>query len=192
MEFEFLEEAGTLDVEYRGEPLDLYSFGVFHLNMQDIIDKVAFWLLSQEGLLEPSWKRPKYLPVKPPPAYRRFVRAEIREIQIGSLYEALTFSIAAVLADPDVRAVLQNLVANVIWAVSLSGVRGVIKRIVPPPPNIPPLRRRPDPFDIGPNLRDSIMAIAEVNSGRPSEITFKYRSPRYEMMEVTIRIGGQR
>lgn len=191
MRHEYLEEAGRLEVEYEGKPLDVYAFGVLHVNLQDIIDKVAFWLLSQEGLLEPTWKRPKYLPIKPPPAYRRFVRAEISEIKMGSLFETLSFGIAVVLADPDVRAVLQNLAANIVWAVGASRVRGIISRVKKPPLDVPPLRR-PDPFDVGPNLRDIILAIAESSNGESADLRFKYQSPQGERMEVVIRIQGDR
>jgi len=192
MQFLPLEDAGVLEVEYLGESLDLYSFGVFHLNMQDVIDKVSFWSLSQEGILEPSWKRPQYLPKKPAPSYQRFIRPEVRQIQLGSLYETISFAIANVLADPNTIAVLQNLGANVIWAIGLNGVRGVarvIPRGIPTLRDIPPLRRT-DPFDVGPNIRDIALAFSESNNGRTSELKIKYRSPYQETIEVTIVVGG--
>jgi hypothetical protein len=189
MDFQRLEETGTLEVEYIGNPLDLYAFGVLHLNIQYIVDKVAFGLLSQEGLLEPSWKRARYLPQRFPPVYPRFVRAEIREISVGSLSEAVVFAIATVLADPNVIAILQNLAANVIWAVGASGVRGIKTKMAHPPSTY--LWRQKDPLEIGPNLRDVMLAVAESNGGKVSEIKFKYRAPNKETMEVTIVIKGE-
>jgi hypothetical protein len=186
MDFQRLEEGGTLEVEYIGDSLDLYAFGVLHLNVQYIVDKVAFGLLSQEGLLEPSWKRGRHLPRRYPSVYPRFIKAEIREINVGSFSEAVVFAIATVLADPNVIAILQNLAANVIWAVGASGVRGVQRKMSPPPSTY--LWRQKDPLEIGPNLRDVMLAIAESNGGKESQIKFKYRAPNKETMEVTIVI----
>ena len=103
-----------LDIVYKGRPLDLYTLGVLNLNMHDVVDKVAIGLLSQEGLLEPTWKRPRYLPQRPPFPYQRIVKAEVQQVQVGSLIESVTFAVAVVLADPNVMAVLQNLSANII------------------------------------------------------------------------------
>jgi len=189
MDFQRLEERGTLEVEYIGSPLDLYAFGVLQLNIQYIVDKVAFGLLSQEGLLEPSWKRARHLPRRFPPVYPRFVKAEIREVSVGSLSEAIIFAVATVLADPNVIAILQNLAANVIWAIGASGIRGVRRKISLPPNTY--LWRQKDPFEIGPNLRDVMLAIAESNGGKESQIRFKYRTPNKETMEVTIVIRSQ-
>jgi hypothetical protein len=189
MEFQRLEEAGTLEIEYTGTPLDLYAFGVLQTNLQDIIDKVSFGILSQEGLLEPSWKRPKYLPIRPPSAYRRFVKAEVQSVKIGSLGEAIAFGIATVLADPNVIAIMQNLGANVIWAIGTSGVRGIKKKSASPPEGY--LWKQRDPFDIGPNLRDVALAVAENNGDKVAEMKFKHRLPNGEVIEVAITIRGE-
>jgi hypothetical protein len=189
MDFQRLEETGTLEIEYIGDPLDLYAFGLFHLNIQYIVDKVAFGLLSEQGLLEPSWKRGRNPPQRFPPVYPRFIRAEISEIRLGSLSEAIVFALATVLADPNVIAVLQNLAANVVWAVGASGVRGIQRRISSPPNEN--IWRQKDPFEIGPNLRDVMLAIAESNGGKISEIKFRYRAPSEETLEVSIVIKEQ-
>lgn len=189
MEFQRLEGAGILEIEYEGTPLDLYAFGILQTNLQDIIDKVSFGTLSQEGLLEPSWKRPKYLPIRPPSAYRRFVKAEVQSVKIGSLDQGIVFAIATVLADPYVIAIMQNLAANVIWAIGASGVRGIKKKLSSPPENY--LWRQRDPFDVGPNLRDVALAIAENNEGKSAEIKFRHRSPNGEVTEVTISIHDE-
>jgi len=186
-----LEEAGALEISYVGKPLDLYTFGVFHLNMHDIVDKVALGLLSQEGLLEPTWKRPRYLPQRPPLPYQRIVAAEIRQVSIGSLNEAITFAIASILADPNVVAILQNLAANVIWAISASGVRGIQRRMSNPPNNYLWRRRETDPLEVGANLRDVLIALAEHNDGQNAELRIKSRSPNREETEVVLVIRGQ-
>jgi len=189
MKYEMLEEAGNLEIEYVGKPLDLYSFGVLHLNIQDIIDKVAFYTLSEAGLLEPSWRRQKYLPTRVPSAYRRLLRAEIRTLKVGSLSESIIFGAISVLADSNVRAVLQNLLSNIIWAIGVSGVKGIIQKNVSPS-EIGPRKHRTDPCEIGPNLRDVLVAIAENNESKDSEIRFRYKSQRQEIFEVTIQIKG--
>lgn len=191
MDFQRLEEAGPMEILYTGQPLDLYTFGVFHLNMQDIVDKVALGLLSQAGLLEPTWQRASYLPRRPFLSYPRLVRAEINEISVGSLSEGIMFAIAAVLADPHVVAVLQNLAANIVWAVGASGVRGIRQRRLEPPNNYRWYHRDDDPVEVGPNLRDVIIALSEYNEGRRSELTIRSGSPNRGQTEVTIVIDGQ-
>ena len=113
MQYEQLENISPLEVEYSGNLLDLYTFGVFHLNMQEIVDKVSLGLLSQAGLLEPTWKRAKYLPQRPFAPSERVIKAEVRQVQVGSLTEVIYFAVAYVLADPNVIAILQNLSTNI-------------------------------------------------------------------------------
>ena len=189
MYFEAISESGFFEIQFTGEYVDVYSLGALNLNMQDIIDKVSFWMLSQEGLLEPTWRRPKYLPRKMPSTYKRLVKADIRNINNGSLTEVFSFAVLAAIADPNVIAILQNLGANMIWAIGTSGIHRLRRRRMPDLPNIPPLRR-PDPFDVGPNVRDIVMAISE-NSDQPSEIIFRYNSPNQESMEISIIINGE-
>lgn len=191
MEFLRLQEADSLEIEYSGELLDLHTFGIFHLNLQEIVDKVSLGLLSQAGLLEPTWKRAKYLPRRPFFPSDRIIKAEIQQVQVGSLTEGITFAVIAVLADPNVVAVLQNLAANIIWAIGESGVRGIRTNQNFRPNNFRWFRRDDDPVEIGPNLRDVLVAIAQNNDGKRAEIKFKSRSANREQTEVTIIIDGQ-
>ena len=62
IQFQTLENASPLEIRYEGERLDLYTMGLFQLQLQDVVDKVALGLLSQAGLLEPTWRRAKHLP----------------------------------------------------------------------------------------------------------------------------------
>lgn len=189
MRYESLESAGQLRVEVSGSPLDVYAFGVLQVNLQDIINKVAYWLLSQEGHLEPTWRRPKYLPARQSFAHGNIIKAEINDIGVGSLFETLGFAVVAVLADPDARAVLQNLGASILWAIGSSGVKGLISKPEKPPANVyPPLLKRKDPLEIGPNLRDAILAIAESRGSESTELRFKYQKSNQEKLEVVIKI----
>ncbi|HRO25261.1 MAG TPA: hypothetical protein PK205_15235 [Promineifilum sp.] len=191
MEFQRLEKASPVEITYSGERLDLYSFGLFHLNMQEIVDKVSLGLLSQAGLLEPTWRRAKYLPSRPFFPSERIVKAELQQVRIGSLEEVITFSVATALADPNVIAVLQNLGANVLWAIAESGVRGIRERIHHSPNQFRWFNRDDDPVEIGPNLREVLMTIARDNNGKKAEIRYRSDSPNRGPIEVVIVIDGQ-
>ena len=52
IQFQTLENASPLEIRYEGERLDLYTMGLFQLQLQDVVDKVALGLLFQAGLLE--------------------------------------------------------------------------------------------------------------------------------------------
>lgn len=186
MEYQALENSGILEIEYIGAPLDLYSFGILQINLQDIIDKVSFGILHREGLLEPSRKRSKYIPSRPPIEYRRFIKAEINSIRIGSLEQSIAFTIASVLADPNVISIMQNLAANVVWAIWASGVRAIKDKYLNPPKSHFIDQR--DPFDVGPNIREIVLAVAENSNGRTAEIKIKHRSPDNEITQVIIKI----
>lgn len=188
-EFQRLQEAGTLEISYSGRPLDLYTFGVVQLNMHDIVEKVTLSLLLQEGVIEPTWKHPRYLPQRPPLPYQRIIEAEISQVEIGSLNEAIVFAIASILADPNVLAVLHNLAANVVWAIGASGVRGIQKRISAPPNNYLWRRKDNDPIEIGANLREVLLALAEHNDGHNAELRIRSRTPNREETEVVLLIS---
>jgi hypothetical protein len=190
MRYEQLENSSPLEIEYSGDLLDLYTFGVFHLNMQEIVDKVSLGLLSQAGLLEPTWKRASYLPRRPFVPSERIVKAEVRQVRVGSLEEYIVFTVASVLGDPNVIAIMQNLGANIIWAIGESGVRGIKNKIYGQPNKFRWFYRDDDPVEIGANLRDVLMAIAKNNNGKKAEIRFKSKSPNKEQTEVVIIING--
>jgi len=191
MRFERLEEAAPLEIDYNGCPLDLHAFGVFHLNLQDMLDKVAFFDLSQAGILEPSWRRPRHLPYRYPTSHQRFIRAEPKEVHIASLGEMVVFGVAAAMADPNTIAILNNLSASTIWAIAQSGIRNVRHKWSKndSPPDIPPMRKD-DPFDLGPNLREVMLAFAESNSGHePARLTFRaHKTKTTQTLEVSIDI----
>lgn len=191
MQFQPLENASPLAISYSGERLDLYTLGMFQLHLQDVIDKVALGLLSQGGLIEPTWRRAKYLPRATFPAAERFVRAEIRELGTGSLTEAVAFAVATAMADPNVIAVLQNLGANVVWAIASSGVRGIRHKLHRAPNDFRWFDRDDDPVDIGPNLRPILVALAQNNEFRRAELRFRSRSRNGDEIEAEIIIEGR-
>jgi hypothetical protein len=190
-----LETAGILQIAYTGTPLDLYSHGVLSLSLHDVIERTAITLIERE---RDSFFRPRYLFTRrrSSPAieellrFGSLVRAEIRQVRIGSLEQEVSFALASVLANPNTIAILQNLAANVIWAIGASGLRGIRQRIPQRFESPIAFPRREDPLEIGVNLQAVMVALAEHNDGRPCELTFKYRSQNEETMEVTLRINN--
>lgn len=190
MLFQQLEDSSPLEIEYQGERLDLYTSGIFQLQMQDVIDKVALGLLSQAGLIEPTWRRAKYLPRQQVSISDRLIRAEVRELHSGSLFEVVQFAVAIAIADPHVIAILQNLAANIIWAIGASGVRGIRQRIHHAPNEFRWYGRVDDPLEVGPNLRPILVALAENNKLHRAELRFRTRTRYGEELETEIIIEG--
>jgi hypothetical protein len=163
--FQLLDGAGKLRIEWDGPRLDLYSIAILQLNLQEIVERVGFWIVSEAGLLYPlpgrsgprrGWRGlPSWQPTP------RFIRAVPDAILVGSLFQEVSFVIANVLADADMRAVLQNLAANVVWAIGASKVKGIRTVEGPPPPALRESYRERDPVEIGPNLRATVIALSE-------------------------------
>jgi len=189
MKFENL-EGSLLEIEYQGKPLDLYTLGILHLDLQEVIDKVALGLLSQAGLIEPTWKRAGYIPPRHFYLLERILKAEVKQIKPGSLFETIEFAISVVMADPNVIAVLQNLGANIIWAIGESGIRGISEKIAGKANKFGWFHRDKDPVEIGPNLREILVPIAHNNSGKVTKIKFKSSRPNGETTEIEIEIDG--
>jgi len=198
MDFEQLDEAGKLDVRVNGDTLDAYALGVLNLNLQAVVDKVAEFLLTRADLVNPlSRQRPPNIP-----RYRRaieiygsrMVRTRVDHVSSGSLYETLSFAIPFVLADPNVRAILQNLAANIVWAISISGIRGIVKVSDQPEPSGPAqdisyrFATLPDIFEVGPNARDIIQTMAESNAGKSWSIEMSSNVPGHGRTSVRIEV----
>ncbi len=186
--FQRFERAGRLLVQWEGEPLDLYSMAILQLNLQEIVERVSYWLVAEAGLLYPLPGRPRNWRGLPPwQPVPRIIRAIPDTITVGSLFQEVSFFIANVLADGDFRSVLQNLAANIIWAVSVSGVRGVRGEPLAPAGTLRShYRERPDPVEIGPNLRATIIALAESVPQGNASITLRSTGTEHD---VQIRIN---
>lgn len=186
MEHEYLEESGRLRIEYQGDKLDAYTLAILNLNLQDIIDKVAYSSLHREGLLGPSHRRFRPRSALPTYSDSRIIKAEVSEIRSGSLFEEISFLIPVVLADANVRAVLQGLVANIIFAISTSGIRGVFGQQPKDYDSRDFRRRLPSDPEIGGNLRDITMALSENGGG---EIEFSHQTPNGTKTKVKIKVN---
>lgn len=187
MEYQNLEESGRLRIDYQGNKMDTYTLAILNLNLQDIIDKVAYSSLHREGLLGPRHKR--FRPRSALPTYSdvRLIRAEVTEIRSGSLFEEISFFIPAILADANVRAVLQGVVANIIFAIGTSGIRGISNTNNNEYDQSEYRRRLPRDPEIGGNLRDITMALAENGGG---EIEFSHQTPNGTKTKVKIKVNN--
>jgi len=187
VQFERAEEAGVLTVEWTGLPLDLYAMGVLEINLQEIVDKVVYRIAAQERIVPSPFMRPSLRGLRPDLPYPRFLRAEIRTLSTGSLSQEVVFLLAAVLSDPTMRAVLSGVASNIVYAIGVSALKGVISR-----PERPPRRGlrswqgRPDPIDIGPNLRAVALALAQ-NGSQAAELRVTADGPEGKT-QVVIRI----
>lgn len=192
MRYEPLEEAGTLEVVLQGNPPDLDAFGIAQTHLQEIVDRVAYWVAVEGGLLPPTRTQLPHLR-RLGRAFRlgepgHLVKGRVLGASSGPLVHEIGFVLAAVVADPDMRAILQNLAANVVWAIGRSGLRGIRRNSnLEPPPRAPRLERA-DPADIGPNLRTVILALAE--SGQTSEIRIRSKRGGRVEHEVLISLEG--
>ncbi|EMI21550.1 hypothetical protein RMSM_01529 [Rhodopirellula maiorica SM1] len=191
MKYTRLNSEADLDISFNGPSLDLYAMGVFHLNLQEIVDKVAYGLLAKERALPPVLRhRPYYLA---PPYYRGsppLIKSLVASIKVGSLYETVSFVVATVLADQNSIAILNNLASDVIWAVGKSGIEGVRRSNVDEMPEVrrDESRLPDDVFEIGPNLRDTITALADSgHNGAVLKLSSK-RTKTTEAKEVEIWI----
>ncbi|MCI0418876.1 MAG: hypothetical protein L0312_06590 [Acidobacteria bacterium] len=192
MQYELLEEAGTLEVSLTGQSPDLDALGVLQTHLQEIVDRVAYWVAFEGGMLPPTSMNMPHLR-RLGRAFRLgqpgyLVKGRLLKASTGSLIQEIGIALAVVVADPDMRAVLQNLAANVVWAISVSGVRGLRQRegSVPFEQNSR-YRNRLDPVDVGPNLRTILLALAE--SGQAGELHFRTRARGVEQ-EVSIKISS--
>jgi hypothetical protein len=189
--YEPLEEAGTLSVVYSGPALDLFAIGVLQANLQEIFDKVAFWLSAEAGLVSPDPRRRPWRglpPWQPPP---RIVRGELKHIAVGSLTQEIAFVLAAVLSDPDVRAILQGFAGNVVFAIARTGLQSIQETAVEATRPIRHFwRDRQDPADLGANVRSMAVAVAESVPNGKATIRIKARGRGMEQ-EVVIMIDNR-
>jgi hypothetical protein len=176
MKYAHLEEAGTLSLLYDGPLLDLLTLGTMQIEMQGMADRVATALLAREGLVDVD--RPWLMFRKPQPFIRQRsfgrvltdepvpVRLVSRRIRCESpLEQDLIFLVPAILADPDVRAVLQGIAGNIVTSVAASGIRG-LKSLCNWGTS-----RSAHPVDLGPEVRRLAMALARNANGQHARLT---------------------
>jgi hypothetical protein len=150
------DEAGVLAIEYQGENLDMNALAIIHLNLQAISEKVA---TNMAGARASKDTRTAFSPG----VVGRFeytlnpdIRLVPNEIRIGSLFEyAIPF--IPILTDPDVRAAMQGVLGNIIFAIGNSTLgnyfkaetKGLTSQVEAP--NV----------EVGPNVAAIAVAIAQ-------------------------------
>lgn len=161
--YQHLDEAGKLIIEWEGPALDLYSMALLHFHTHEIIERVTHWIIYEAALIYPEPTRPRAWRGAPRGRLSpQVIRAVPEYIRVGSLIEAISFMIMNVLEDPDMRAVLENLTANIVWAIGAARVRGITGEPRAVAPVFAPRHQgRPDPVDVGPILRGMIASLAE-------------------------------
>lgn len=190
MNYEILEEAGDLEVRYDGPPLDAYSFGVLQINLHEMAEKIATRFLIQEGVLDgiqPLWRfgrtRFGYAFAGEP-----ILRLHLAELSQGSIDEVLRVAVLGIVADPFARSVLSGVIANMISGISSTGLGSLAARIRGP--RNQQLPRGRDSFEVGPNVRAVVKALAENSNG--SRVRLRLRRRHGDMSdEVEIDINPQ-
>ena len=186
MQYELIDEAQPLQINYEGPTLDAITLGVLQVQLQEITDKVAYGLLAREDLF--AYQRSS---IRPRRLYfldeDRIVRAPVSQIHSGSLQQELTFAVLSVLADSDVRSVLLGVASNIVYAIGTCGVKGVVKQALGRfefgRPN------RPDPFNISANVRTILRAMAANSNGGKMMLRLSHQRGN-EKVEVEIQIEG--
>ena len=157
-------EGQFIDLEIIGERVDALSLGVITISLQRIVEKVTHDLLYEERILAPGWKWAVYPSRWFQPEYPRFAQLEITKAKEGSFDSSWVIAVLATLNDPHVVAILDNLAANVIWAISTAGLKGVFHKMsdrIQIPSRL--RRKQRDPYQIEALVRDAVL-IAEQNS----------------------------
>lgn len=188
-----LEEVGTLELIYSGSTPSLHDFCVFNLELHQLVNDVALSLIREYSaphiLGEISRIHfPPYSVGNEHAFVREFpsigyplISVRIDTILVGSFEELLSFDILAALANPDVRAVLQNLVANVVWIMG-SHLGTVVKgKLIKPKLVVPQL-------DIGSNLRAVLLEYLQ-HSGESVKIELVQDIPNQGTTRLTIQTG---
>jgi len=188
MRYDEVESIAPLSLEYQGPTLDLYTLGVLQMNLQEIVDKVSHDLLRDEELVGIYFQRYRYNGNISHFFNGRIVKANVKHISSGSLYEDITFSVLAAVSDSDVRAVLQSLGAAIIFEIVKTGYAKLTKHRESNNTNSSIRKRHKHPtksFDVGPNIRAIVIALAENGGG---QLKIKSKSEEGGDIEIDIEV----
>ena len=180
MQYEELEQAGKLAIEFQGEKLDVYSLAIMQINVQEIIDEVLHAYLHGMIKTHVSGERNRRRFLFSHHSEARVLRSEIEKIHSSSLIEEIGFKVLSVVADSDVRAVLQSFAGGVVYAILASGVRGIIGKN----------KRKPERFAYVPNVAEYMRPIIQVlsqNGGGKLTFKAKINGETEEIIEIKIK-----
>ena len=185
-EYKSFEEPEVLEIDFDGPALDAYTLAHLNFTLHFISNKIA--LLDGLSFPDSSFRLFRRYYQFPFATQPQVVRLQVDKIETGSLHEVVTFLVATIYSDDAARAILQHLAANIIWAIGKSGLRGIrTKEKDNVPKELPP----PDPFDIGPELGETIRHLSNNSKGKPCKLRFRRRGPDGKIDDLEIDINSQ-
>jgi hypothetical protein len=129
---EYQRIGAPLSLHFESENLDLLQVGILNSSLHEIMNLVAIAIVDEENEFAQSHGEQKILDHIPQTFTRQdiLIRASIIGVREGSIEFDIQPLLALVFTVPNAVAVLQNLAANVIWAIGTYGTRVVGSRIV--------------------------------------------------------------
>jgi hypothetical protein len=114
-----------LVLKFDSDNLDILQVGILNYHLHGLLNQVAIALLGEEDTHRVARGEPKLLQIIPQTTNRddALIRARITGVRQGSIELDLQTVILAVYSTPGAIAILQNLAANVIWAVGAYAYR---------------------------------------------------------------------
>lgn len=114
-----------ITLSYDSDDLDLLQIGVLNKSLHNLLNQVAIAMLDEENQEREKAGKPRLITTLPTTFTREdvLIRARLVGLHQGSIVQDLQPVLAAVASNPHAVAILQNLAANVIWAIGEFGVR---------------------------------------------------------------------
>ncbi len=173
-----LSEAGLLAIEYRGENLDMNAIAVIQLNLQAIAEIVAAHMTGARMQDDVRTAFSPGIAGRFEYTLNPAIRLVPNEIRIGSLFEYV-IPFIPILADADVRAAMQGVFGNIIFAIGNSTfgkyfrteTKGQTPQMVTPQ------------IEVGPNVAAIAVALAQHG---PQGLTIRHKAPDGSVTEVEI------
>jgi hypothetical protein len=126
------EISAQLHIHFESDDMDLLQVGILNSSLHEILNQVAITVLNQENEHRESEGREKLFDFIPQTLSREdvLIRARIIGVSSGSLELNIQPIVAQIFSEPSAVAILNNLVANVIWAIATYSRRVVGSKII--------------------------------------------------------------
>jgi hypothetical protein len=111
--------SNRLKVHYESDDLDLLQIGVLNKSLHNLLNHIAIAIVEIENEKAESRGEKRIVDTIPQTFTREdvLIRARLETIKIGSIELELQPYLAAIACSPHSIAILQNLVANAMWAI---------------------------------------------------------------------------
>jgi hypothetical protein len=129
LSFQSFHEAGSLQVTFRGNEIDVLQFAYSHRIIQELLDLSVYQLSLEspeayefliQNFGDPIPKDNLFGRGLRAIHIRRPIRLKIREVRVGSIQEDLVFQIAQLLGNSDFRDLFLNIGASLIYDICKS------------------------------------------------------------------------